>query len=327
MRFTVPGAAAAALFTMVTLAPFASHAQQQKFPSKPIRMIVPFSAGSQTDILARLIGQKMNENWGQQVVVDNRPSAGGTIAAGIVATSSPDGHTLMVHSVGHAINASLYARLPFNTLRDFSGVSQIASVPNVLVVAPALGVKSVKDLIALAKQKPGQINFGSAGIGSGTHINGEQFKVVTGVNIVHVPYKGTPEALTDTMTSRIHFFFAPLVPALPFIREGRLVALAVSTSTRSPVLADVPTVAEAALPGFDYDQWYGMIAPANTPTPVLEQLSKEVARVLELPDVRKTFQTQGAVARPSTPAQFDAFIRSEIDKLAKVIKAAGARAD
>ena len=326
MKSSIARAAAAAAFVAAAL-PAAVHAQQQKFPSKPIRMVVPFSPGSQTDILARLIGQKMNENWGQQVVVDNRPSAGGTIAAGIVAGAPADGHTLMLHSVGHAINATLYSRLPFDTLRDFAGVSQVASVPNVLVVAPALGVKSVKDLIAMAKQKPGAINFGSAGVGSGTHINGEQFKVAAGVNIVHVPYKGTPEALTDTMTGRIHFFFAPLVPATPLVKDGRLVALAVSTAQRSPVLPDVPTVAEAALPGFDYDQWYGLIAPKATPKPILVQLSKEVARILDLPDVRKTFQTQGAVAKPSSPEQFDAFIRTEIDKVGKVIRAAGARAD
>ena len=326
MRTLFARAAAAAIVATGAL-PAAAHGQQQKFPAKPIRMIVPFSAGSQTDILARLIGQKMNENWGQQVVVDNRPSAGGTIAAGIVASAPGDGHTLMLHSVGHAINATLYSKLPFDTIRDFAGVSQVASVPNVLVVAPALGVKSVKDLIALAKQKPGAINFGSAGVGSGTHINGEQFKVVAGVNVVHVPYKGTPEALTDTMTGRIQYFFSPLVPATPFIREGRLVALAVSTAQRSPVLPDVPTVAEAALPGFDYDQWYGVLAPRATPKPTLDQLSKEVARILELPDVKKTFQTQGAVAKPSTPEQFDAFIRGEIEKVGKVIRAAGARAD
>src|SRR4051812_26501877 len=205
MRFTLAQAALAAAAAASVALP--AIAQQQKFPSKPIRMIVPFSAGSQTDILARLVGAEMNKNWGQQVVVDNRPSAGGTIAAGIVATSPADGHTLMLHSVGHAINASLYTKLPFDTVRDFAGVSQIASVPNVLVVSPALGVKSVKDLIALAKQKPGAVNYGSAGIGSGTHINGEQFKVAAGLNVVHVPYKGTPEALTDTMTGRIQYFF------------------------------------------------------------------------------------------------------------------------
>ena len=318
----------ACAFLCAPLAGNAAAAEAQpKFPSKPIRMIVPFSAGSQTDILARLIGQKMNENWGQQIVVDNRPSAGGTIAAGIVAAAPGDGHTLMLHSVGHAINATLYTRLAFDTVRDFAGVSQVASVPNVLVVAPALGVKSVKDLIAMAKQKPGAINFGSAGIGSGTHINGEQFKVAAGISVVHVPYKGTPETLADTMTGRIQYFFAPLVPATPFIKDGRLLALAVSTAQRSPVLPDVPTVAEAAIPGFEYDQWYGILAPRGTPRAILNQLSKEVARVLDLPDVRKTFQTQGAVAKPSTPEQFDAFIRVEIEKLAKVIRASGAKAD
>jgi tripartite-type tricarboxylate transporter receptor subunit TctC len=325
MRFIAFNAAIATAIAAVSAAPAA--AQQQKFPSKPIRMVVPFSAGSQTDILARLIGPKMSEHWAQQVVVDNRPSAGGTIGAGIVAAAPPDGQTLMLHSVGHAINATLYAHLPFDTLRDFAGVTQIASVPNVLVVSPSLGVKSVKDLIALAKQKPGAINYGSAGIGSGTHINAEQFKVAAGVNIVHVPYKGTPEALTDTMTGRIQFFFSPLVPAIPFVKEGRLVALAVSTAQRSPVIPDVPTVAEAALPGFDYDQWYGLLAPHATPKPILSQLSREVARILDLPDVRKTFQTQGAVAKPSTPEQFDAFIRSEIVKLGKIIRASGARVE
>jgi tripartite-type tricarboxylate transporter receptor subunit TctC len=324
MKSTVLGVSVLVAFTFA--AP-AAHAQQQKFPSKPIRMVVPFSPGSQTDILARLIGPKMNENWGQQVVVDNRPSAGGTIAAGIVATAPADGHTLMLHSVGHAINATLYTKLPFDTLRDFAGVSQVASVPNVLVVAPSLGIKSVKDLIALAKQKPAGINFGSAGIGSGSHINAEQFKVAAGINVVHVPYKGTPETLTDTMTGRIQFFFSPLLPAGPFIKDGRLVGLAVSTAQRSPVLPDVPTLAEAALPGFEYDQWYGILAPRGTPKPILNQLSKEIARVLDLPDVRKTFQTQGAVAKPTAPEQFDAFVRAEIDKLAKVIKASGAKAD
>ena len=326
MRFNAHSVCAAAVLAVAMSAPCA-HAQQQKFPSKPIRMIVPFSAGSQTDILARLIGQKMNENWGQQIVVDNRPSAGGTIAAGIVAAAPADGHTLMLHSVGHAINASLYSKLPFDTLRDFAGVSQVASVPNVLVVAPSLGVKSVKDLIALAKQKPGAINFGSAGIGSGTHINAEQFKVAAGINVVHVPYKGAPEALNETIAGRVEFCFTPVLVAAGQVKAGRVTALAVSTAQRSPVLPDVPTVAEAALPGFEYDQWYGILAPRATPKPVLNQLSKEIARILDLPDVRKTFQTQGAVAKPSTPEQFDAFIRVEIDKLAKVIKAAGARAD
>lgn len=304
---------------------FAASAPQQKFPSKPIRIIVPFSAGSQTDILARMIGQKMFENWGQQVVVDNRPGAGGRLASEIMLNANPDGHNLMMQSASHAANAALYRKLPYDTVKDFSGVTQVASVPNVLVVAPSQNIKSVKELIALAKAKPGQINFGSAGLGSGTHINGEQFKLAAGIDVAHIPYKGTPEALTDTVTGRIHYFFSPLVPALPFIRDKRLVPLAVSTAKRSPVLPDVPTIAEAALPGFEFDLWYGLLASSKTPKPILEQLSKEVARILALPDIRERMLRDGAVPKSSTPQEFDAFIKSEVDKLGKVVRASGAK--
>lgn len=304
---------------------FAAGAPQQKFPSKPIRIIVPFSAGSQTDILARMIGQKMFENWGQQVVVDNRPGAGGRLASEIMLNANPDGHNLMMQSASHAANAALYRKLPYDTVKDFSGVTQVASVPNVLVVAPSQNIKSVKDLIALAKAKPGQINFGSAGLGSGTHINGEQFKLAAGIDVAHIPYKGTPEALTDTATGRIHYFFSPLVPALPFIRDKRLVPLAVSTAKRSPVLPDVPTIAEAALPGFEFDLWYGLLASSKTPKPILEQLSKEVARILALPDIRERMLRDGAVPKSSTPQEFDAFIRTEVDNLGKVVRASGAK--
>lgn len=307
--------------------PLAANAQQQKYPSKPIRVIVPFSAGSQTDILARMIGQKMFEHWGQQVVVDNRPGAGGRLASEMVLNANADGYNLLMQSASHAINATLYRKLPYDTVKDFAGVTQVASVPNVLVVAPSQNIKSVKDLIALAKAKPAQINFGSAGIGSGTHINGEQFKLAAGIDVTHIPYKGTPEALTDTATGRIHYFFSPLVPALPFIRDKRLIPLAVSTAKRSPVLPDVPTVAEAGLPGFEFDLWYGLLAPRKTPKAVVNQLSQEVARILELPDVKERMLRDGAVPKASTPEQFDAFIRAEVEKLGKVVKASGAKAD
>ncbi|MFN7085658.1 MAG: tripartite tricarboxylate transporter substrate binding protein [Burkholderiales bacterium] len=314
---------------IMAASPFAAslaNGAEQKYPVKPIRIIVPFSAGSQTDILARMIGQKMFENWGQQVVVDNRPGAGGRLASETVLNANPDGYNLLMQSASHAVNATLYANLPYDTIRDFAGVTQVASVPNVLVVAPSLNIKSVKDLIALAKAKPGTINFGSAGIGSGTHINGEQFKLAAAIDVMHIPYKGTPEALTDTATGRIHYFFSPLVPALPFIRDKRLVPLAVSTAKRSPVLPDVPTVAEAALPGFEFDLWYGLLAPRKAPRPVLEQLSKEVARILALPDVKERMLRDGAVPKPSTPQQFDAFIKTEVDKLGKVVRASGTKA-
>lgn len=299
----------------------------QTFPSKPIRLIVPFSAGSATDILARTIAQKMSDNWGQQVVVDNRPGAGGTVAAPIVINSNPDGHTLMIVAAGHAANATLYRKLSYDVVRDFAGVSLVASTPNLLVVGPGLGVKSVKDLIALAKSKPGQLNFSSAGIGSGTHLNGEQFKLVAGLNVTHVPYRGAPEALTDVVTGRVHFLFTPIVVAVPFIKDGRAIPIAVSTATRTPLFPNVPTVAEAALPGFEFDMWFGLLAPAKTLKPVREQLSKEVARIMQLPDVKERIGALGGVPRTNTPDEFDAFIRAEVDKLGKIVKAANAYAD
>jgi tripartite-type tricarboxylate transporter receptor subunit TctC len=300
-------------------------AQQQTFPNKPIRMIVPFSPGSQTDILARWIGEKMTEKWTQQVVVDNRPSAGGTIASQYVLAANPDGHTLMMVSTGHAGNATLYSKLPYDTIKDFSGISRVASVPNLLVVSPTLGVKSVKELIALAKSKPGQLNFSSAGIGSGTQINGEMFKLAAGINATHVPYKGAPEALNEAMAGRVEFNFSPILVAAGQVKAGKVLALAVSTASRSPMFPDVPTVAEAGLPGFEYDQWYGLLASAKTPRPLINTVNQEVVRILNLPDMNERLLTQGATPAPTTPQEFDAFIRSEVKRFAQVLIAAGAR--
>ena len=304
--------------------PTAAGAAEQ-FPSKPIRMLVPFSAGSQTDILARWIGEKMLESWGRQVVVDNRPSAGGTIASQFVLGANPDGHTLMMVSTGHAGNATLYSKLPYDTIKDFAGVSRVASVPNLLVVAPALGPKSVKELIAFSKSRPGQINFSSAGIGSGTQINGEMFKLMAGIVATHIPYKGAPEALNNVISGGVHFAFSPALVAAGQVKVGRVLALAVSTARRSPMFPDVPTVAEAGIPGFDYDQWYGLLASARTPRPVIRAVNKEVVRILNLPDIKERMLSQGATPTPTTPEEFDAFIRSEVKKFAKVIIAAGAR--
>jgi tripartite-type tricarboxylate transporter receptor subunit TctC len=308
---------------LMTMAPAIA---QEKFPSKPIRMLVPFSAGSATDFFARAIGQKMAENWGQQVVVDNRPSAGGVIASELLLGSTPDGHTLMMVSIGHAVNASLYSKLPYDTVKDFAGVTLVADVPNVLVATPALGVKSVKELIDLAKSKSGQINYGSAGVGSGTHMNGEEFKLAAGLNVVHVPFKGTPEALTNTIGGSVQYFFAPITAAVPLVKGGKVTGLAVTTKTRSPILPDLPTVGDT-LRGFDFNLWTGLIGPAKMPNDVKQKIAAEVARILALPDVKERLLTQGATPHPLAPAEFDAFIREEVARLAKVVKASGARAD
>jgi tripartite-type tricarboxylate transporter receptor subunit TctC len=300
---------------------------QDKFPVKPIRMLVPFSAGSATDFLARAVGQKLSESWGQQVVVDNRPSAGGVIASELLLSASPDGHTLMMVSIGHAVNASLYSKLPYNTLKDFAGVTLVADVPNVLVATPALGLKSVKDLIDLAKSKPGQINYGSAGVGSGTHMNGEEFKLAAGINVVHVPFKGTPEALTNTIGGSVQYFFAPITAAVPLVKGGKVTGLAVSTKIRSPILPDLPTISEAALRGFDFNLWTGLLGPAAMPKGVKDKLAQEIARILALQDVKDRMLTQGATPHAMAPAEFDAFIKAEVERLAKVVKASGARAD
>lgn len=313
-------------FALVTALSFMATAQD-RFPNKPIQMIVPFSAGSGTDIRARMVGKKMSEHWGQPVVVVNRPGGGGIAASSIVARAAPDGYTLLVHSSGFAVAATLYSKLPYDTLKDFAGVTQISTGPLVLVVTPSLGVKSVNDLIALAKRKPGQLNFGSAGIGGSTHLSGEQFRLAANIDVLHVPYKGTPEALIDTMAGRIQYFISPIEPALPYIKGGKLLPLAVTTARRSPVLPDVPTVAEAALPGFEFDGWVGLWAPARTPKAVLNQLSNEVARILALPDIRERLQGEGVVPKSSTPEDFARFTRAEIEKLGKVVKASGARAD
>ena len=243
----------------------------QVYPARPIRIVVPFTPGSATDFFARLIGPKMMESWGQQVVVDNRPSAGGVVAGDIVARAAPDGHTLMLTSSAFAGSAALYSKLPYDSIKDFAGITQIASNPNMLVVAPSLGVKTLKELIALARQKPGQLNFGSAGIGSGIHYTMELFNLAAGIKAVHVPFKGSPEVVTETAAGRLHYSFVPMPPSIPFVKSGRLLGLAVTTATRSHMLPDVPTVAEAAIPGFEYDGWFGLLAPSATPRAIVNK--------------------------------------------------------
>ncbi len=315
------------LIVCALLAAAAPAGAEEKFPTKPIRMLVPFSAGSATDFFARLLGAKMTEHWGQQVVIDNRPSAGGVIASELLLAAPPDGYTLMLVSVGHAVNASLYSKLPYDTVKDFAGITLVADTPTVLVVTPSLGLKTVKDLVDLAKSKPGQMNYASAGIGSGAHINAEQFKLATGINVVHVPYKGTPEALTNVIGGSVTFFFSPITGAVTLVKGGKIGALAVSTKERSPVLPDLPSASEVGIPGFEFNLWTGLVGPAKLPKDIKEKLNKEAVAILALPDVKERMLTQGATPHPMTLAQFDAFIKSEVERLAKVVKASGAKAD
>jgi len=292
--------------------------QAQTFPSKPFRVVVPFTAGSATDILARLIGPKMLEHWGEQVIVDNRPSAAGVIAGEIVARAAPDGYTLLLSSSAFAGSAALGVKLPYDSVKDFAGISQIATTPLVVVVAPSLGVKSLKELIALAKSNPGKINFASSGIGSGTHYASELFRLAAGIDTVHVPYKGTPEGINDTIAGRIEYYVAPVLPTIPLIKSERLLALAVTAPQRIPLLPDVPTITEAALPGFVYDGWFGLFAPSRTPRTIINTLSREVARIMALDEVKERIAGLGAVPKTSSPAEFDKLVHSEIIKRAEV---------
>jgi len=301
----------------------ATAAWGQAYPTKPVRVVVPFTAGSATDILARTVGQKLSEQWGQPVVIDNRPGAGGTIGAAIVAKSPGDGYTLLVHSAAHAYNPAIYANLTYDTVKDFVEIVPLAGQPNVLVVAPSTGIKTVADLVRAAKEKPGALNFASAGNGSGTHINGEKFKLAAGIDVVHVPYKGTPEALTDTMAGRVTYFFSPISAALPQVREGKLTALAVSTAKRSSVLPDVPTIAESGLSGFDYNLWVGVFAPAGTPIDLVEKINRDVLGALASPEVKDRLAALGADAMPMAPPEFRKFVQEEIGESGKVIRAAG----
>ncbi len=317
---------ASLLAALIGAAFIAPATAQAPFPSKPIRFVVPFTAGSGTDIIARTVGEVMSKNLGQPVVVENRPGAGGTIAAAQVAKGEPDGHQLLIHSSAHAVNPAIYPSLPYDTLKDLTGITAMASLPNVMVVSPAKGWKSVADAIAAAKAKPGALNYASAGTGSATHLNAEKFKLRAGIDAVHVPFKGTPDAVTEIIGGRIDWFFAPLSPSLPLIRDGKLQALAVSTPTRSPSLPDVPTTVEAGLPDSSYIFWVGMIAPAGVPAAVQKRLNEETHKALASAEVRDRFARAGADPMPMSIEAFNAFIRTEMDSAAQIAKAANLKA-
>ena len=297
------------------------------FPGKPIRIVVGFTPGGVPDITARFIAQKLTENWKQQVVVDNRPGAGGTMAANIVANANPDGYTLLSVSNAHAMAPAVYAKLPYDTLKDLAGVTMTAKGPALLLVSPALGVKSAKELIALAKSRPGQFNFSSAGVGSGTHFAAELFKNMAGIDVVHVPFKGIPEAITETMSGRVQFFLSPLASAINLVKEGKVPAIGVTSTQRIPQLPDLPTVAESGLPGYRFEFWYGLLAPAKTPRTIVARLNREITGILNQPEVRNRWVSLGAEPAPTTPGQFDKLIAEEIATLTKLARASNIRAD
>ena len=309
----------------------AAHAAERAdpaaaFPTRPIRIVVGFTPGGQPDITGRVIAAKMSESFGQQVVVDNRPGAGGTIGSKIVADATPDGHTLLSVSASHAISPSVYSKLPYDTRRDFAGVSTTATASYMLVVPPSLPVKSVQDLLAMARAKPGQLNFGSAGSGSGTHFAGELLKNTAQLDVVHVPYKGIPEALTDTMTGRVQFFMTPPATLGTLVKDGKVRALGVTGKQRVRSYPDVPTIAESGVPGFQWETWAGILAPAKTPRPVIDKLNREIVRILALPDVQQRLLAMGAEPAPSTPAEFDRLVASELQRVADLARKAGIKA-
>lgn len=295
------------------------HAQSH-WPDKPIHLVVPFTAGSATDIVARAVGEPLSQALGQPVVVENRGGAGGTVGAAQVAKSAPDGYTFLVHSAGHVANPWIYSHLPYDTLRDFAGVTPLASLPNVLVVPPSKGFRDIHDLVERARAKPGTFNYASAGTGSATHMNAELFRLSAGIDAVHVPFRGTPEALTEVVAGRIDFFFAPMASALPFVKNGTVKALAVGTASRSPLLPDVPTTVESGYKGSDYIFWVALLAPAETPRPIVDRMNAEVVKILATPAMKERLATLGAEPMPMTPAQFDAFLRAETARMEQVVK-------
>ncbi len=305
-----------------------TNAASPAYPDKPIRIVVPFSAGGSADIFARAIGLKMTDAWNQQVVVDNRAGSGGVIGSEIAARAVPDGYTLMMGITANiAINPALYRKLPYDPVRDFAPVTLIAAAPYVMVAPPALPVKTAKDFIALAMAKPGQLNYASLGNGSAGHLTAELFASMAGIKLAHVPYKLVGSVLTDLMSGQVQLFFLGAVSAQAQIKGGRLRAIGVTGAKRSALLPDVPTVAESGVRGYEVTGWYGVFVPAGTPRPIVDQLNREIVRILKLPDVSERFSAEGAELIGNTPGEFAAYIKSEIAKWSKVVKLSGARED
>ncbi len=314
-----------ALLLIASLAAGASLAQD--YPSKPIRMVVPFSPGGSTDVLARIVGQKLTERSGQPVIIENRAGAGGNIGAEQVARSAPDGYTLLLGGVPHAISASLYSKLPYDLAQDLAAIAEIASFPSAIVLHPSLPANSVKELIALARARPGRLSFGSAGNGSPNHLSLELFQTMSGVRMVHVPYKGSGQLVGDLLAGQVQLASMGLPVAVPHVQSGKLRAIAVTGAARSSLLPEVPTVSEAALPGFEVTSWYGVFGPAGLPADIVVKLNSEIGSAVTAPEVKERLAALGAEPSVKAPDQFGRYVRQEITKWAKVVKDSGAKAE
>lgn len=312
---------------VASLATLTFSAQAETYPSRPIRMVVPFPPGGPTDVLARIVAPRLAERLGQPVIIDNKPGASGMLGADAVAKAAPDGHTLLVNASIHVINPSLYPKQTYDAIADFAAVSNLADVPLVLAVNPKVAARSVKELVALSKSAKTSLAFASAGNATSQHLSGEAFKVAAGIDMLHVPYKGSAPALTDLIGGQVQLMFDSLPSSMPFLKSGAIRALAVTTSRRSSALPDVPTIAEAGYPGFSMSTWYGVWAPAATPAAVVQRISSEIAAIVRLPEVRAQFEKLGAEPVGNTPAEFTAFTKAELVKWAGIVKQSGAKVE
>jgi len=313
----------ALILSGLSIALFAGAATAQTYPAKGIRIIVAYTPAGTTDILARALGQKFSEAWGQPVMVDNRPGANGNISTGVAAKSPPDGHTLLMATAGtHGINPTLYPKLAFDAIKDFAPISLVAVVPNIVVVHPSLPVKNLRDLVAYGKANPGRLTFGAPGVGSTGHLSGELFKTMAGISMTHIAYKGSAPTMQDLIGGQIPLVIDNIPPYLPQVKAGKIRALAVTTAKRTPAAPDLPTVAEAGVPGYEASAWFGLFAPAGTPPEIVSRISAETQRVLKLPDVNERLAGLGAQPAANSPQEYGQFVRDEIAKWAKVIRAA-----
>jgi tripartite-type tricarboxylate transporter receptor subunit TctC len=325
-RRSVAFLALLALPLVLLVDPTPAHAQA--FPNKPVRLVVPFPPGGPLDTVGRALAQKLTEAWGQSVIVDNRPGAGGNIGADLVAKAAPDGYTVVMGALStHAVNPSLYAKMPYDAIKDFAPITLVAITPNVLVANPSLPVNSVRELVAYAKANPGTLAFGSGSNGSAGHLAGELFKADTGTDLLHVPFKGAAPAMQALLSGDIQLMFDNLASASAQVKAGKLKALAVTTARRSPLAPDLPTMAESGVPGFDISTWFGLLAPAGTPPEIVGRWNAEVGRILRTPDMRERLTAMGAEPAPDSPAEFAQFIASEAAKYARIVKVSGAKPD